>query len=265
MNKFYLALATMFLIISGFVVQQPIEPSADRPSFATGEVLKYKVHYGLINAAEAEIEIAPEIHRVNDRPCYRANVFGKTVGSFDFFLRIRDTWRSFIDTSLVVPQKYHRNVEEGKYRKKENVTFDHKNHMALVETKQTLNLKIPDRVQDVVSGFYYLRTINFDRYKVGDVIRMKGYFYKKIYDMQVVYKGRETVDTKAGTFKAFKLVPKMPDTDLFAGESSVSVYLSDDRNKIPVMIKADLLVGAVKVDLYEYSGLKHRLNLAKGY
>jgi hypothetical protein len=255
----------MLLISSGFVVQQPMEPPAVRPPFATGEVLKYKVHYGLINAAEAEIELAPDIHRVNDRPCYRANVFGKTVGSFDFFLRIRNTWRSFIDTSLIVPQKYHRNVEEGRYRKKENVTFNHSTHTALVETKQTLNLSIPDRVQDVVSGFYYLRTLNFDRYRVGDVIQLKGYFYKKIYDMQVVYKGRETVETKAGTFKTFKLVPKMPSTDLFAGESSVSIYLSDDKNKIPVLIKADLLVGAVKVDLYEYSGLKHRLNLARGY
>ncbi|QNF35711.1 DUF3108 domain-containing protein [Adhaeribacter swui] len=253
----------MFLIVSGFVVQQPLDiPTEERPHFGTGEVLKYKVHYGLINAAEAEIEIAPEIHHVNNRPCYRANVFGKTVGSFDFFLRIRDTWRSFIDTSLIVPQKYYRNVEEGKYRKKENVTFNHNSKTALVETKQTLTLKIPDRVQDVVSGFYYLRTLDFDRYRPGDVIRMKGYFYKKIYDMQVVYKGRETIDTKAGTFKAFKLVPKMPSTDLFAGESSVSVYLSDDKNKVPVLIKANLLVGAVKVDLYEYSGLKYRLNFA---
>ncbi|PSR54351.1 DUF3108 domain-containing protein [Adhaeribacter arboris] len=263
MNKIYLAVIMVFLIISGFVIQQPLELPAERPSFTTGETLKYKVHYGLINAAEAEIEIAPDIHRVNDRPCYRANVFGKTVGSFDFFIRIRDTWRSYIDTSLMVPQKYHRNVEEGKYRKKENVTFNHNVHTALVETKQVLNLKVPDRVQDVVSGFYYLRTLNLDRYRVGDVIRIKGYFYKKVYDMQVVYKGRETVETKAGTFRAFKLVPKMPDTDLFAGENSVSVYLSDDKNKIPVLIKAELLVGAVKVDLYEYSGLKYRLNLAR--
>ncbi|MDQ3292193.1 MAG: DUF3108 domain-containing protein [Bacteroidota bacterium] len=263
MNKIYLAVICVFLVISGFIIQQPLDLPAERPSFTTGELLKYKVHYGLINAAEAEIELAPDIHKVNDRPCYRANVFGKTVGSFDFFIRIRDTWRSYIDTSAIIPQKYHRNIEEGRYRKKETVTFNHKDHTALVETKQTLNLKVPERVQDVVSGFYYLRTLNLDQYRVGDVIRLKGYFYKKVYDMQIVYKGRETVETKAGTFRAFKLVPQMPDNDLFAGKNSVSVYLSDDKNKIPVLIKAELLVGAVKVDLYEYNGLKHRLNLAR--
>ncbi|MDQ4139379.1 MAG: DUF3108 domain-containing protein [Bacteroidota bacterium] len=263
MNKIYLAVIIVFLVISGFVIQEPFYLPAERPSFTTGETLKYKVHYGLINAAEAEIEIAPDIHRVNDRPCYRANVFGKTVGSFDFFIRIRDTWRSYIDTSLIVPQKYYRNVEEGRYRKKENVTFNHNEHTALIETKQVQNIKIPERVQDVVSGFYYLRTLNLDRHRVGDIIRMKGYFYKKVYDMQIVYKGKETVETKAGSFRAFKLVPVMPDNELFAGKNSVSIYLSDDKNKIPVLIKADLLVGAVKVDLYEYYGLKHRVNLAR--
>lgn len=262
MNKVYPVIILVLLITSGFILQEPT-PLPERASFTTGESLKYKVHYGIVNAAEAEIDIAPDIHRVNDRPCYRANVYGKTIGSFDFFLRIRDTWRSYIDTTLILPQKYHRNIEEGKYRKKENVIFNHNDHTAYIETKQTLNLKVPERVQDVVSGFYYLRTLNFDRLKVGDVIRVKGYFYKKVYDMQVIYKGRETVETKAGFFKAFKLVPKMPDSDLFAGENSVSVYLSDDKNKIPVLIKAELLVGAVKVDLYEYSGLKYRLNLAR--
>jgi hypothetical protein len=81
--------------------------------------------------------------------------------------------------------------------------------------------------------------------------------------MAVIYKGRETIETKAGYFRAYKLVPKMPESDLFAGENSVSLYLSDDKNKIPVMIKAELLVGALKVDLYEYSGLKYRLNMAR--
>ncbi|HEX8358461.1 MAG TPA: DUF3108 domain-containing protein, partial [Segetibacter sp.] len=129
--------------------------------------------------------------------------------------------------------------------------------------KNKYTVKIPDNVQDIVSGFYYLRTLNLDRYKPGDVIHVNGFFNRKVYDMAVIYKGRETVETKAGYFKAYKLVPKMPDSDLFAGENSVSVYLSDDKNKIPVMIKAELLVGALKVDLYEYSGLKHRLNLAR--
>lgn len=253
----------LFLVTSGFILQQPFEPPAGAPSFTSGENLKYKIHYGVINAAEAEIDIASDIQHINNRPCYRANVFGKTIGSFDFFLRIRDTWRSYIDTSSVLPHKFHRNIEEGRYRKKENVLFDHGKNLAFVESKDKVTVPVPTNVQDIVSGFYYLRSLQLERYKPGDVIRVKGFFNKKVYDMQVIYKGRETVDTKAGYFRAFKLVPKMPATELFAGENSVSIYLSDDKNKIPVMIKADLFVGAIKVDLYQYSGLKYKLNLAR--
>lgn len=264
MNRIYLVSIMVLLVTSGFILQQPLEPPAGRASFTTGENLKYKIHYGLINAAEAEIDIASDIQNINNRPCYRANVFGKTVGSFDFFLRIRDTWRSYIDTSSILPHKFHRNIEEGRYRKKENVLFDREKNIAFVNSKTNYTVAIPANVQDIVSAFYYLRSLNLDRYKPGDIIRVKGFFNKKVYDMQVIYKGRETIETKAGYFKAFKLVPKMPDSDLFAGENSVSIYLSDDKNRIPVMIKADLFMGgAVKVNLYKYSGLKYKLNLAR--
>ena len=78
--------------------------------------------------------------------------------------------------------------------------------------------------------------------------------------MSVTYRGRENVETKAGTFRCVKLIPKMPANKLFKGEDAVAVYLSDDENKIPVLVQAELFVGSVKLDLYEYRGLRGRLN-----
>jgi hypothetical protein len=261
MNKIYPVIIVL-LIASGFMAKDSLR-HIEQDSFSTGEVLRYKVHYGVINAAEAVIDVAPEIQRVNNRPCYKANVYGRTIGSFDFFLRIRDTWRSYIDTSAIVPQHFYRNIEEGKYRKKENVTFDHYRNMVVVESKKTETYKVPDNIQDIVSGFYYLRTLNLDRYKIGDVIRLQGFFDREVFDFNITFRGREVIETKAGYIRAFKLVPKMPANKLFSGEDAISVYLSDDKNKIPVMIKAEMFVGSVKVDLYKFSGLKYRLNQVK--
>ncbi|WP_245327416.1 DUF3108 domain-containing protein [Hymenobacter fodinae] len=231
-------------------------------------MLQYKVHYGLINAAEATIELADNIHRVNERPCFRATVTGRTTGSFDYFLRIRDTWRSYIDTTSILPQRFFRNIEEKNYRKQETVDFDHARDVAAVEShKRNKNdvkrgtFKTPNNVQDIVSGFYYLRTLNYDQRKVGEIIKVQGFFDEEVFNMDVIYKGRETVETKAGAIRAIRLVPKMPDNKLFRGENAVSVYLSDDRNKIPVLIQAELVLGAVKVDMYKYQGLRNRLNL----
>lgn len=255
-------------VLTAFGPASDATRSIPNTSFERGEVLQYKVHYGLINAAEATIEVDDAVHRVNERPCYRATVTGRTTGSFDYFLRIRDTWRSYIDTTSILPQRFFRNIEEKNYRKRETVDFDHVRDMANVEShKKDKNdvkrgsFKIPNNVQDLVSGFYFLRTLNYDQRRLGEVIKVQGFFDDDVFNMDVIYKGRETVETKAGVIRAIRLVPKMPSNKLFKGENAISVYLSDDRNKIPVLIQAEMFVGSVKVDMYKYKGLRNRLNL----
>jgi hypothetical protein len=270
MTRRWSLLFPLLLPLLALLAWQPVDGSRTikNTSFVRGEKMHYKVHYGLINAAEATIEVSSSLQRINDRPCYQVTVTGKTLGSFDFFLRVRDTWRTFIDTTSILPHRFYRNIEENTYRKRETVDFDHYKNMANVESRKKEKdpvkrgtYKIPENVQDLVSGFYFLRTLNYDQRRVGEVIRVQGFFSNEVYNMDVVYKGRETVETKAGIIRAIRLVPKMPPNKLFRGEDGVSVYLSDDRNKIPVLIQAEMFVGAVKVDMYKYQGLKHRLNV----
>jgi len=266
MKRYFFPVLLVLLVAFGFAVSgfesRDTMRRLENDSFTSGEKLEYKVHYGLINAAEAVIDIDNDIQTINNRPCYKVNVFGKTTGSFDFFLRVRDTWRSYIDTVSIVPQRFHRNIEEGKYRKKENIMFDHYKNLATVEGKKETNTyKVPDNVQDIVSGIYYLRTLDYDKRKVGEPIRIQGFFDEEVFDFTVTYRGKTTVETKAGNIKAIRLVPKMPKNKLFDGEDAISVYLSDDKNKIPVLIQAEMFVGSVKVDLYKYKGLKSRLNV----
>lgn len=267
MKKIFPAVFLALLVITGFVAREQMR-EVPNESFSTGEVLKYKVHYGPITAAEAVIDVAPQLHLVNNRPCYKATVYGKTTGSFDLFLKIRDTWQSYIDTSAIVPQRFFQNIEEGNYRKRETVNFNHYNNTAFVEkkkksrSKETGTYKTPDNVQDIVSGFYYLRTLNYDKMRVGEKINVLGFFDEENFNMEVVYKGRETVSTKAGDIRSIKLEPRMPKNELFKGENAISVYLSDDNNKIPVLIKAELFVGSLKINLYEYKNLKHKIFIA---
>jgi hypothetical protein len=266
MKKFVPGLLILTLIFFGFAAKDRLR-SVPNESFSSGEVLKYKVHYGLITAADAVIEVDPKLQYINNRACYRATVTGKTNSSFDLFIKIRDTWQTYIDTAAIVPQRFYRNIEEGNYRKRETVDFNHYNNTVFIEKKkknkpkQTGDFKIPDNAQDIVSGFYYLRTLDFDRMRVGDKINVQGFFDEETFNMQVTFQGREVVSTKAGDIRAIKLVPKMPKNKLFNGENAVTVYLSDDKNKIPVLIQAEMFVGSVKVNLYEYKNLKHKSTL----
>ncbi len=272
MNRHWLLSIPALLLL--FVAAQPALGPGDavrnipQSSFGKGETIKYTVHYGLINGGEATVETAGSIEHVNNRPCYKATVSGRTTGSFDFFLRIRDQWRAYIDTTSILPLRAQRDIAEKNYRKKETIDFDHLHDLADVQNHDKdhptrTSVKVANNTLELVSGFYYLRTINFDRMRVGDVIRMPGYFDGDNFMLEVTYKGREVVETKAGDVRTFKLVPKMPNNKLFRGENAISVYLSDDRNKIPVLFQAEMFVGTVKVDMVKYQGLKSRLNMAQ--
>ncbi len=261
----------LLLLLSSAFTQQlgPGEPARLWPnsSFRAGETLRYKVHYGVLNAGEATVETGRNLEMVNGRPCYRASVSGRSTGSVDFFMRVRDQWRSLIDTASILPLRASRDIQESSYRKKEVVDFDHDHDLVNVlqtHTKEPIHyvFRVPNNAQELVSGFYYLRTLNYEHLRPGDLIRMNGFFDESSFNLEICYKGREIIDTKAGPIHVLKLVPRMPNNRVFRGEDAIKIYLSDDRNKIPVLFQAELFVGSVKVDLYKYDGLKYRLNTA---
>jgi hypothetical protein len=144
---------------------------------------------------------------------------------------------------------------------KEGVYFYHDKGVADAErdhngvTKKTYT--VPYGVQDIISGFYFLRKFDYNKMKVNDTIKINAFFEDKLYDFKIKYVGKTKIDTKFGDIQVIKLVPIMPDNQLFNGENSISVFLSDDKNKIPVRMQAEMFVGSVKVDLVKYSGLKN--------
>jgi hypothetical protein len=228
---------------------------------AKGEKLEFRVHYGFLSAGEATVQVHPESYIINNKVCYKATCFGKSVGAFDLITRIRDTWGTYMDTSTLLPQRSYRDITEGKYKLKEGVYFYHDKGVADAErdhngvTKKTYT--VPYGVQDIISGFYFLRKFDYNKMKVNDTIKINAFFEDKLYDFKIKYVGKTKIDTKFGDIQVIKLVPIMPDNQLFNGENSISVFLSDDKNKIPVRMQAEMFVGSVKVDLVKYSGLKN--------
>ncbi len=238
-------------------------------NFRRGEKLSYLAHYSFLSAGESVVYLDPQIHTVNSRPCYKVDITGKSVGIFAAMLRINDTWQSYIDTSAMIPHKFYRNIEEGKYRKKETVIFDHFNKTA--ELRHTTNkdpekveqYKIPTNVQDMVSGYYFLRTLDFTNKKVGDTLTIDGFFENKNYKLAIKYLGKDVLSSKVGKVNTEVIVPLMPGNDLFDGKESIKIWISNDANRIPIKIKAKMFVGAVDIDLTKYENLKTPLALVK--
>jgi hypothetical protein len=232
----------------------------ENESFGPGEVLEYRVHYGFINAGEGVVKVSNQIHKINNRPCYEVTAYGKSVGAFDWVIKIRDTWRSYIDTSALVPHRFQTDIQEGKYRKNETVHFNHPSRTIRSEEKnqETKEFQMPPNVQDIISGYCYMRVIDFNTLRIGDIVPIPAFFDDKFYDFKVKYRGKEEISTKYGKTRCIKITPVMPKNEMFDGESSIRVWITDDKNRIPVKVEADMFVGAIEMELKNFKGLKHK-------
>lgn len=233
-------------------------------AFRTGEELTFKVSFGFLDAAEAKMLISPKIFHTDDRPTYKIDVYGQTLGVFKLF-KVNNNWGSYLDTAKIIPYQSYRHIEEGKYRKNERVLFDHQKKNAHVklydrENKELVSTKdypIPANVQDIVSGFYLLRTMDLKKLKKGDMVTLTGFFDKEVHKLNLLYAGKEQLKTNIGDFETFVFTPIIPKNKLFRGEKPVTVWVTDDANKIPIKIKAKLWVGSLDMEITQVKGLRN--------
>jgi hypothetical protein len=270
--KKYLFLGMLAIVLCSFGpdevpdTQLPMQAS---PAYQRHERIEYRIHYGFINAGSAVFQVHPDLYSVNGKVCYKTTVTGASSGSFDLVMVIRDTWGTYMDTATKIPQKCYRDIRENKYRIKEHVQYNYTAKTAeLIKennkgVKKTQTHVIPGPVHDIVSGGYFLRQLDYSKITPGTLINLDAFFEGKVYDFNIRFVGRETIDTKYGKIKAIKLQPVMPENELFDGGNSIRIWISDDANKLPLKIQADMFVGAVEVDLKEYSGLKHPIQFTK--
>ena len=244
---------------SSFVVGDAYR-SLQNNSFKAGEYFEYKVKYGFIPVGEATVDVSPQIYSVNNRPCYRVNIFGRTSGITDLF-RIRNTYRSYLDTAAILPQKFLMSLHENNYKKEQTILFDHiSNTLVREQQKERKDFKVPDNVHDVVSGYYYLRTIDFSKVRPGEVVSSNMFFDDEIYNMKVKYSGRSRIRTRFGKIDVIKLNPDLPKNNMFEGEDAIRIWVSDDKNRVPIRIEVDFSVGSATMELKNYRNTKYEFD-----
>lgn len=171
-----------------------------------------------------------------------------------------------MDTAKNIPYRSYRHIEEGGYRKHEVIDFNHKKGTATVKeydkenrrVKSTKEFDIQSEIQDIVSGFYYMRHLDYRLYKRGDIINIKGFFDEKTYDLKMVYEGRDKVSTKIGDFDTIVISPVMPSNKLFSGENPIKMWITNDKNRIPIKVEAELVVGSLNMEITQAKGLRNK-------
>ena len=253
MKKLYFIIASVFICSYSLCAQGTV---AQKHAFQPKEKLSYNVYYSVIGnyvkAGTATFTISGE--RFQDEDVFHVVGEGSTNPRYDWLFKVRDRYESYFRTTDLKPVKFVRNINEGKYKKREEITFNHQTNTAITNKGV---YQVPENVQDVISIMYYMRNINYDQYKAGDKIPFTMFLDDKVYSMYIHYLGKETVKTRYGKFNAIKLRPLLLKGSVFEGGEKMTIWITDDANHIPVRVESPIVVGRVKIDLMHYENLKN--------
>ncbi|MGB5378444.1 DUF3108 domain-containing protein [Muriicola sp.] len=248
-----------FLLLQGILFAQN-----KQESFKAGEWLKFRIHYGILNASYATLHVKTD--SVGDVPVYHVVGNGKTTGFASIFFKVDDTYESYFDMEDGKPYRFIRKVDEGGYTKDIEINFDYQNKQALLDDKKNdkkFTFTLENGIQDLVSAFYYLRNnYRAKDLEIGKSIELNMlYADDGIFKFKLKYLGKEILRTKFGKVECLKFRPYVQSGRVFKEQESLSLWVSNDLNKIPIRIKADLAVGSLKADLDGYNGLKHQFKI----
>jgi hypothetical protein len=232
-------------------------------AFQTGEWFKFRVHYGLINAGYATLEVQDGV--INNKKVYHVIGKGYSTGMSRFFFKVDDLYESYFDKATGNPYKYVRKIDEGGYTKNQEGFFNQASDRVLVKDYGNNTEKtyvISNNTQDIVSTFYYLRNYpSIDKLKVGESIAIDMFLDEEITKFKLKFIGREDIETKFGVVPTLIFRPLVQSGRVFKEQEALTVWISDDDNKVPVRIQANLTVGSIKADLDGFKGLKNSFTI----
>jgi hypothetical protein len=256
MRKFILFL--LFLMTS-------FSYSQSERSFLSGEWFKFRIHYGFVNAGYATLEVKDSF--INNEKVFHVIGKGHSTGVTRFFFKVDDLYESYIDIETSVPFQFVRKINEGGYTKNQEGFFSHQKNKIVVKdyknnTEKTFS--IPKNTQDILSSFYYLRNFpNVDKIKPGESVAIDLFFDDETTKFKLKFIGRDNIKTKFGIISSMIFKPYVQSGRVFKEQESLTVWISDDANRIPLRIQASLVVGSIKADLESYKGLKYPFKIKK--
>ncbi len=241
----------------------------ENKAFKAGEKLSFLIYYNMafiwVDAGKAIFEVKSSVYK--NKPVYKFDSYGTSLPSHDWFFKVRERYISYLDTISLKPLRCERKAIEGSYYVNEayDFDFDNKKIYTYIENskvkpkKDTLSLS--GCVFDVLSAIYYFRNIDFSYVNENEKIPTQMVIDNKVHNLYVRYLGKEIIeDRNKQKYRCIKFSAMLVSGTIFQGGEELTVWVTDDKNKIPILIEAGILVGSIKVYLSEVKGLRHEFS-----
>ena len=223
----------------------PIGRYVDNVAFGINEKISFDINYGFINAGTATMEVA-RIVEYQSRPCFQIITKANSNSFFSSFYNVEDRAESIIDAIGLFSWRFEKNLKEGSYRSDRQYEFDQREHFTVYKGD---TLEVAEYVQDALSILYYIRT---QEMKVGTSFFIDNFVDGRTFSTEVKVVKKEKIDVEAGTFDCILVEPLMQSVGVFKHKGSIKVWLTDDRLKLPVLMKSKVLVGSISAEMTDY-------------
>lgn len=235
-------------------------------AFSAGEEIRYTLYYNWgfiwINTGEGVFN-AKETTFMGD-PVYHLDFFGRSHRMYDPVFKVRDRFQSYVEKETFNPLWYEMDTYEGGHEAWDIYYFDHEKNRIVAITEDSNNPRKTDTIDldhcsyDIVTAAYAARNLDFSSYSVNDTIPFNIMIRDKLHEINPVFLGKDTVKArKGGTYECLKFSIKLIDGYIFKGGDDLFIWVTDDENRIPVLIEAEIRVGSIKAVLTSWSNLKH--------
>jgi len=235
-------------------------------AFAPGEVISYNAYYNLgfiwLHAGDVEFKVTSK--KYNERDVLHLYAYGTSFKSYDWIFKIRQKYQSYVDPETLMPLWYERDVVEDTYTAFEDYKFDYQNNLIHTYVQKRKRpavenaLPITPCLFDVMTAVYYFRCVDFSKYKEGDKIPIHMILDSQKYDLYIRYLGKDEVKTRnKQKFKCIKFSASVVEGSVFKSGENIIIWVTDDNNRVPVIVEAKIIVGSVKAILNETKGLKY--------
>ena len=239
----------------------------ENKALIAGENLQYRIHLGFINAAEATIKSSPEISTIGHQTVRKVEIEGKTTGVLELFSPLRDYWSAQLDTESLFPLKTEMRKREGRYRKQETVLYQMDKGFAKITSPQnnpvTSTISGPKDLLDLISAYYFLRSKPVSDKKPGSRWSAQVLVDSKIYELVLVVRAKETIETESGKRASIKTNILLPKNNLFKEEDAIRLWISDDAYQVPLKVQVNLKIGFLTIDLIDYTILGKKIYFPK--
>ena len=253
---------SIFSLFIGLFVFLTSQSMAQELPYKSGEELSFLVYYdapiiGKLYAGKAVLEVNKSDEKIHGQSIFHAIGRGYSIGTFDFFFKVRDRFESRFDTDSVRSYQFMRRTNEGGYIVDDDVRFDYEKGLAISRKEE---IEIGKNVQDLVSAFYFARNLDISNVPIGGSFPIDFYLDDSLYTSVIIYDGIEIIETRLGKFRTMKFKPMVVEGEVFDNPYPMYLWVTDDKNRIPILVKSEVIVGSIKGELYKFKNLKYPLD-----